>query len=72
MASFSAYKVTNEIQIPILKGTRDEQPGNFLSNLKERLQINIISSTEDEMVFDLIGVDASIANALRRVMLAEV
>jgi len=29
-------------------------------------------STDEELTFDLTGVDASVANALRRIMLAEV
>ena len=36
------------------------------------MSIEIISKDEEEIVFDLIGVDASIANALRRILLAEV
>jgi DNA-directed RNA polymerase I and III subunit RPAC1 len=32
----------------------------------------VISQTELDMEFDLIGVDASVANALRRLMIAEV
>jgi hypothetical protein len=72
MASFSGYKVTNEIQVPVLKGTTDLLPGSFLASLNDKMKIQIISLTEDEIIFDLIGVDASIANALRRIMLAEV
>lgn len=30
------------------------------------------SADKNELVFDLVGVDASIANALRRILLAEV
>ena len=45
-----------------------------LEKLKKNLQIQIQSISEDklEMEFDLIGVDASIANAFRRILLAEV
>lgn len=39
---------------------------------KENFKIRIISNTESEIVFDLIGVDAAIANALRRILLAEI
>ena len=35
-----------------------------------KLHINVL--TDEEMIFDLSGVDASFANALRRVLLAEV
>eukprot|EP01116_Phalansterium_solitarium_P003805 TRINITY_DN14632_c0_g1_i1.p1 TRINITY_DN14632_c0_g1~~TRINITY_DN14632_c0_g1_i1.p1 ORF type:complete len:371 (+),score=115.02 TRINITY_DN14632_c0_g1_i1:130-1242(+) len=43
-----------------------------LKDFKENFQINIISQSDDELVFDMIGIDASIANAFRRIMLAEV
>ncbi len=36
------------------------------------VNVDIASATENELVFDLSGVDTSIANALRRIMLAEV
>jgi len=35
-------------------------------------EIKIISQDERELVFDMIGVDPAIANALRRIMVAEV
>lgn len=34
--------------------------------------MDIISEKEDELEFDLVGVDAAIANSLRRILLAEV
>jgi len=40
----------------------------FCKNFK----IDIKRLTEDEMEFDMIGVDASIANAFRRILIAEV
>lgn len=70
MTSF--YHVTNEEQNPVLKNTQDVKTGNFLESIKENMKINILSKNEEEIVFDLIGVDASIANALRRILLAEV
>ena len=44
----------------------------FLEALKERLSVKIISETEDSIEFDLVGVEAPLANALRRILLAEV
>jgi DNA-directed RNA polymerase I and III subunit RPAC1 len=41
---------------------------DFVKNLK----VEIKSLTADDMVFDLIGVDAAIANAFRRILIAEV
>ncbi len=34
--------------------------------------MDVVSLTEDDMEFDMIGIDASIANAFRRILLAEV
>ena len=36
------------------------------------MRVEIISDDGDELEFDLIGVDAAIANSLRRILLAEV
>jgi len=66
------YRVHNEHQVPELAGTKDVVPGNFLKTMHEKLHIDIISKNEEEIVFDLVGVDPSIANALRRILLAEV
>ncbi|RHY30904.1 hypothetical protein DYB32_003943 [Aphanomyces invadans] len=44
----------------------------FVDNFKKQLKVKIQSLTDDEIVFDLIGIDASIANAFRRILLAEV
>ncbi|XP_078439656.1 uncharacterized protein LOC144709880 [Wolffia australiana] len=41
---------------------------NFCDNFK----IKVINLTEDEMEFDMIGVDASLANAFRRILIAEI
>ncbi|KAJ1908964.1 DNA-directed RNA polymerase core subunit rpc40, partial [Coemansia sp. S17] len=49
-----------------------ELPSRSLEDLKNTLDINIVHITPTEMEFDLIGVDASIANALRRILLAEI
>ena len=43
-----------------------------MEQLRQGLRIHIVKLTPDEMVFDLIGADASLANALRRILLAEV
>ena len=47
----------------------DELPFNdtdFLKNLK----VSITSSSEESIQFDISGIDPSIANALRRIMIA--
>ena len=43
-----------------------------VEHLREGLRIHIVKLDSEEMVFDLMGVDASVANALRRILLAEV
>lgn len=61
-------------QSPIVVGTVDhsENQKSLVEVLSRNLKINIISLNENDIDFDLIGVDASIANALRRILLAEV
>jgi DNA-directed RNA polymerase I and III subunit RPAC1 len=43
-----------------------------LENFSEDFKVDVISLTETDMVFDMIGVHAGIANAFRRILLAEV
>ena len=38
----------------------------------QKFRIDIVHMGKTEMEFDMVGVDASIANALRRILLAEV
>mmetsp|Transcript_5942 Transcript_5942/g.8944 ORF Transcript_5942/g.8944 Transcript_5942/m.8944 type:complete len:347 (+) Transcript_5942:94-1134(+) len=40
--------------------------------VRNTLQISLFSQSDDELTFDLSGIDVSIANALRRIMLSEV
>ena len=44
---------------------------NYL-NFFQNFSINLINMTDSEMEFDMIGADASIANAFRRILLSEV
>ncbi len=71
MASFSHYRVNTDHMVPIISGS-EENKGNFIDTLVKKLKINILSLNEQDIDFDLIGVDASVANALRRILLAEV
>ena len=72
MTSFAQYRVGNEHMHPVMVNTVEDEPGTFIENLQKRLKIRIISLDDNDVEFDLIGVDASIANALRRIMMAEV
>ena len=45
----------------------------FLSRLASSLKLNVLDRpSKDELVFELLGVDVSFANALRRIMISEV
>lgn len=50
----------------------EDAKADFLPYFKDNFKIEIISETDDEIVFDMVGVDAPIANALRRILIAEV
>ncbi|KAH7684157.1 DNA-directed RNA polymerase protein [Dioscorea alata] len=43
-----------------------------LESFCKNLKIEVIELTEDTMEFDMIGIDASLANAFRRILIAEV
>lgn len=43
-----------------------------LERFKAGFKVQVVSWKEDDMEFDMIGVDAAIANAFRRILLAEV
>ena len=51
----------------------NQTPAKFLQNFARNFQINILDRpSKDELVFELIHIDVSFANALRRILLAEV
>lgn len=43
-----------------------------LEGFRKNFKVEVIKLTEDEMEFDMIGIDASLANAFRRILIAEV
>lgn len=43
-----------------------------MSLISQNFRIEVIKMDEYEIEFDMIGIDASIANAFRRILLAEV
>ncbi|CAK4618702.1 hypothetical protein LEN26_020924 [Aphanomyces euteiches] len=57
---------------PHVPDTEIETSHAFVDNFKKQFKVKIQSLTEEDIVFDLIGIDASIANAFRRILLAEV
>lgn len=55
--------------------TQDRLLLNYAERVEKNLDVKAVQShggDKNELVFDLVGVDASIANALRRILLAEV
>lgn len=38
----------------------------------QKFRVEVVSLTEEDMEFDMVGIDASLANAFRRILLAEV
>lgn len=43
-----------------------------LADFKERLQMSVVKCTDEDLEFDLIGINPAIANAIRRILIAEV
>ena len=75
MSGFTHYRINYDEQIPeygIHRSKINVSESGFLSRLQSNLNIEIISSNPEEIIFDIKGIDASIANALRRILLAEV
>lgn len=73
MAEFTHYHVKTDELVPIYTPkppSNDKRP--FIEKFQENVSIDVISLTDDTIVFDLIGADVSCANALRRILLAEV
>lgn len=55
--AYMAYGVDNSLRIE-----------DFCKNLR----VEIISMNEEDIEFDIVGIDAAIANAFRRILIAEV
>ena len=66
MASFDSYRVHGDEQVPAMSKTpssSSEPLGSSYSEmLSNSLEIKIISSDEEQIVFDLIGVDGHCAS----------
>lgn len=50
----------------------DEEDAWSLDNFKSKFDITIGAREGDDIEFDMIGVDAAIANAFRRILIAEI
>ncbi|KAI0061967.1 hypothetical protein BV25DRAFT_1826267 [Artomyces pyxidatus] len=67
-----AERVTNVSSTDFPGYRPGEDTGWDLQQFKERLQVKVKRLSNRSIEFDLVGVDASIANALRRILIAEV
>lgn len=45
---------------------------SLLDNFSNNFRVEVIRLEKDEMEFDMIGIDPAIANAFRRILIAEV
>lgn len=55
------------------EGPTCQNAQEFLKNLRDGLKMNILEEpSENELIFEISGIDVSFANALRRIMIAEV
>lgn len=52
-------------------GTREGEP-DLLTQFRNEFQLNVLERTDNELVVEMIHVDTSFVNALRRILLAEV
>lgn len=74
MASLSDIKskvILNEMKVDTKASINADTNKTFEQYLQD-IQVDIKHRSDEEIEFDLIGVDASIANAYRRIMIAEV
>ncbi|XP_048585694.1 DNA-directed RNA polymerases I and III subunit RPAC1 [Nematostella vectensis] len=81
MASMENIRTRVQLQEHGLINTHSSDfPGNYTDyddtwtqeKFEEKFKINITRLTPSDMEFDMIGIDASVANAFRRILLAEV
>jgi hypothetical protein len=74
MSTFTHYRVNSDHQIPeiIADHVPVETTADYAADLLSKLKIEATSLSDESIEFDLVGVDVSIANALRRILLAEV
>lgn len=64
--------VSNVASVDYPHNFPDEDHSWDLEDFTRRLKVDIKRLTSEDLEFDLVGVDASIANAIRRILMAEV
>lgn len=72
MADFTHYRVNRDHQVAEVFAQGGSAVEDPVEQLTANIQIIVTKLNEECIDFDLIGVDAAIANALRRILLAEV
>ena len=69
---------TSQPKITLKKDRIEDPPApsskkdNTIKSFIKDLDIKVLSSTEDKLVFDIKGIEPPLANALRRIMISEV
>lgn len=48
-----------------------DNDADFLASWRDGFSVRVVSESPEEFIFELIGIDAPVANALRRILLAE-
>ena len=67
------FSMLNTSTPPEFYGNSGKDGKNIVVNFKKRIRVENIKKSDDmTMEFDLIGVDASFANTLRRIMISDV
>jgi len=67
------YDVTkNEVTLNVKPGQHNYPSKHFLSNFKDNFSINVLKREDDRIEFEMLGIDCSIANAFRRILISEV
>ena len=61
-------------QVEVSQNIKDKgRPNsNYLANFKQNLSINVLKKDVEMIQFEMIGIDASIANAFRRILISEI
>jgi len=68
-------ETTRETTTQAASSSEAAAPGaqrRYADVISSKLRIEVTASTDEEVEFELVGVDVSLANALRRIMIAEV
>jgi DNA-directed RNA polymerase I and III subunit RPAC1 len=67
----SGKKVLKFEKEEIVEDKSKQEVFNF-ARLKENININVVQNTEELLEMELQGIDASLANGLRRIIIAEI